>query len=187
MEELAHSENLKFSAEICLRVRIPPPAPASPSRPVPLIEERGDFFCTRFAGSMTSRRHQIMIFSSSLPIPLRLSNCDMLLSSLSPRRPYRFLAPPHRRTLCNPSCRSSIRFGGTRCRFLPVPPFRWAVRLGHCSYPRSTIRPIGFSLSSSPCFPPSGSVPPLFRADERGVCVFFARVSVSHVDSVANC
>lgn len=28
---------------------------------------------------------------------------------------------------------------------------------------------------------------PFFRADERGVCVFFARVSVSHVDSVADC
>lgn len=46
--------NLKFAAEICMRVRIPPPAPDSPSRLVPLIEERGDFFFrTRFAGLTT--------------------------------------------------------------------------------------------------------------------------------------
>ena len=34
----------------------------------------GRLFCTRFAGSMTSRRHQIMICGSSLPIPPCLFN-----------------------------------------------------------------------------------------------------------------
>lgn len=81
--------NLKFAAEICLRVRIPPPAPASPSRPVPLIEERGDFFRTRFAGSMASRRHQIMRCGSPLSAPSSLSNRD-IPSYQSPRLPYRF-------------------------------------------------------------------------------------------------
>lgn len=88
---MAQIANLKFVAEICMWVRIPPPVPASPSRPVPLIEERGDFFRTRFVGSMASCRRQIMIcgslLSSCLPdCPIAI--CGSLLSQ-SPRLPYR--------------------------------------------------------------------------------------------------
>lgn len=78
----------------------------------------GRLFCTRFAGSMAFRRCPIMTSCFSFPIPSRLSNCDMLLSSLSPRLPSRFPAPPYRRVLFDPPCRSPIRFGGTRCRRL---------------------------------------------------------------------
>lgn len=76
MEELAHSENLKFSAEICLRVRIPPPAPASPSRPVPLIEERGDFFflhsIRRLDDFPPAPNHDIQLFASHTSPPIQL-------------------------------------------------------------------------------------------------------------------
>lgn len=148
----------------------------------------GRLFCTRFAGSMAFRQCQIMTSGSSLPISPRLSNRDIrLLHYQSPRRPYRFLAPPHRRTLCDPSCSSSIRFGGTRCRFLPAFPSRLTGRLSSRFSPRFPICLIGFSPSSSPRFPPDGSVSPLFRADELGGCVFFAHISVFHVDSASAC
>ena len=51
--------------------------------------------------------------------------------------------------------------------FLPAFPSRLAARLGFRSPPRFPIRPIGFSPSSSPSFPPDGSVFTLFCADER--------------------
>lgn len=67
----------------------------------------GRLFCTRFASSMTFRRYPIMTSGSSLPMPPRLSNCDMRFPHYqSPSCPYRFPASPHRRVLCDPPCRS---------------------------------------------------------------------------------
>ena len=49
----------------------------------------GRLFCTRFAGSMASRRNQIMICGSSLPIHPRLSNRNIPpLSISSPPVPF---------------------------------------------------------------------------------------------------
>lgn len=88
MEELADSENLKFSAEICLRVRIPPPAPASPSRPVPLIEERGDFLRSvrRFDGFTPAPNHNMRFSPFHAFLPIQSLNHDMRLppSPISP-------------------------------------------------------------------------------------------------------
>lgn len=191
MEELAHSENLKFSAEICLRVRIPPPAPDSLSRPAPRVEERGDFFCTRFAGSIASHRRS-MICGSLLPIPPRLSNRDIPppLQISSPPVPFF----PRRRIGGLYSIRRAAPLFGLAGRntiaFLPAFPYRWAGRFVSRSSPRFPIRPIGFSLPSSPRFPPSGSVSPLLSAflyDRRGECVFFVCISVFTVDSAAAC
>lgn len=151
----------------------------------------GRLFCTRFAGSMAFRRCPIMTSCFSFPIPSRLSNCDMLLSSLSPRLPSRFPAPPYRRVLFDPPCRSPIRFGGTRCRRLPhyvVPfPIGGKVRLPLRS--PFSIRPIGFSPFSSPRFPPDGSVSFLFAFlyDRRGGSVFFVCIFVFPVDFAAAC
>lgn len=101
----------------------------------------GRLFCTRFAGSMAFRQCQIMTSGSSLPIPPRLSNRDIrLLHYQSPRRPYRFPAPPHRRTLFDSSCHVSIQPDGTRCRRIP-----------HCVVPFPMVRG-GVGSSFSPRF-----------------------------------
>ena len=187
MEELSHSENLKFSAEICLRVRIPPPAPASPSRPVPLIEERGDFLRSvrRFDGFTPAPNHNMRFSPFHAFLPIQSLNHDMRLPPphQSPRLPYRFSVPPHRIALFDPPCRTTIRLGGTRCR---CPPSRVSFPIGGEARPRSStrfsIRPIGFSPSSSPRFPPGGSASPLLSAflyGRRGGYVFFARISFS--------
>lgn len=152
----------------------------------------GRLFRTRFAGSMTSRRHQIMICGSLLPIPPRLSNRYIPPPYQSPRLPYRFSRAsasenPIRFAVPPPP----IRLGGTRYHRLPPSvPFpidgedrsRFSLRF--------PIRPIGFSPSSSPRFPQCSSVSPLLSAflyERRGGCVFFARMSVFPVDSVAIC
>lgn len=150
----------------------------------------GRLFCTRFAGSMAFRQCQIMTSGSSLPIPPRLSNRDIrLLHYQSPRRPYRFPAPPHRRILFDSPCHVSIQPDGTRCRRIPhyVVPFPIGGKTRSRPAPRFPIRPIGFSLPSSPRFPPSGSVSPFFRADGQGGCVFSAHISVFTVAFVATC
>ena len=147
----------------------------------------GRLFCTRFAGSMTSRRHQIMICGSSLSMPSFLFNRLITICGSpphqSPRLPYRFSVPPHRIALFDPPCRTTIRLGGTRCR---CPPSRVSFPIGGEARPRSStrfsIRPIGFSPSSSPRFPPGGSASPLLSAflyGRRGGYVFFARISFS--------
>lgn len=150
------------------------------------------FFRTRFAGSTTFCRCLIMICGFLLPMPLRLSNCDMrFLPHQSPRRSSRFPAPPYRRVLFDPPCRSPIRFGGTRCRRLPhyvVPfPIGGKVRLPLRS--PFSIRPIGFSPFSSPRFPPDGSVSFLFAFlyGRRGGCIFFVCIFVFSVDFAAAC
>lgn len=144
----------------------------------------GRLFCTRFAGSMAFRQCQIMTSGSSLPIPPRLSNRDIrLLHYQSPRRPYRFPAPPHRRILFDSPCHVSIQPDGTRCRRIPhyVVPFPIGGKTRSRPAPRFPIRPIGFSPPSSPRFPPGGSVSPLLSAslyDQRRGYVFFAHISV---------
>lgn len=72
---MAQIANLKFVAEICMWVRIPPPVPASPSRPVPLIEERGDFFLhsiRRLDDFPPAPNHDIQLFASHTSPPIQL-------------------------------------------------------------------------------------------------------------------
>lgn len=143
----------------------------------------GRLFCTRFAGSMASRRHQIMICGSPLSMPSFLFNRLITICGSPPhqssRLPYCFPASQHRRTLFDPPFRASIRLDETRiAAFLPAFPSRLTGRLDCRSALRSTARPIGFSLSSSPRFPLGGSFVPSTRADWRGGCVFSALVSV---------
>lgn len=154
----------------------------------------GRLFCTRFAGSMTSRRHQIMICGSLLPIPPRLSNRYIPHPYQSPRLPYRFSRAS--------ASENPIRFAVPRpysaWRDATLPSFSprslhdWRgefvsrlalVRLSFCSRyaPRFPIRPIGFSPSSSSRFPPDSSGFPLLSAflyGRRGGCVFLACISV---------
>ena len=125
------SEDLKSSAEICMRVRIPPPVPASPSRPVPFIEERGDFFSypvRRLDGFLPAPNHD-MRFSPSV-FPCRL-NCDIRLPSFS--------CLPASRTVFSYRCleesysilRAAPLFGLAGrdvAVFLPTLPSRWAGR-----------------------------------------------------------
>ena len=131
----------------------------------------GRLFCTRFAGSMTSRRHQIMICGSLLPIPPRLSNRYIPHPYQSPRLPYRFSRAS--------ASENPIRFAVPR----PYSAWRDATLPSFCSRyaPRFPIRPIGFSPSSSSRFPPDSSGFPLLSAflyGRRGGCVFLACISV---------
>ena len=119
----------------------------------------GRLFCTRFAGSMTSRRHQIMICGSLLPIPPRLSNRYIPPPITLPASRTAF---PRRRIgglyLIRRAATLSGLAGRDATAFLPAFPSRLAARLGFRSPPRFPIRPIGFSSSSSPRFPLGGSV-----------------------------
>ena len=163
----------------------------------------GRLFCTRFAGSIASHRHS-MICGSLLPISFRLFNHDMRLSfPYLPRLPYCFPSPTPRIVLFDPPYRFTVRLGGTRRPRLSSPRSlsdgrgefvsRLAlVRLSFCSRyaPRFPIRPIGFSPSSSPRFPPDGSWSPRLSAslyDRRGECVFFAYLFVFIVDFDTSC
>ena len=131
-----------------------------------------------------------MICGSSSPIPPRLSNRDIRLPPhQSPCLPYCFPSPTPRIVLFDSPCRTPIRLGGKQrpSRLPPCIPFSIGGEARPRSPPRFPIRPIGFSPSSSPRFPSGGSVSPLFRADELGECVFFARISVFPVDFAAAC
>lgn len=141
---------------------------------------------------MTSRRHQIMIFSSSLPIPLRLSNRDMRLPPhQSPRLPYRFSVPPHRIALFNPPCQSPIRLGGARCRRLPP---RVSFPMDEEARSRPPLH-ASLSVQSASRLPPRLAFRWAARClclsallyGRRGECVFFARISVFPVDSATVC
>lgn len=142
----------------------------------------------RLDGFLPAPNHDMRF--SSFFMPPRLPNSDMRFPSFTISPPsVPFPVPMPRRVLFDSPHRAPIRLGGKR---LYRPSFLHFLSDGRGeldarSSPRSSVSPIGFSHPASPRFPPGGSVSPLFRADERGVCVFFARVSVSHVDSVATC
>lgn len=136
---------------------------------------------------------------SPLSVPSRLSNRD-IPSYQSPRLPYRFsraAASDSSIRLIVPRPYSAWR-DATPPSFSPRSLHDWRgefvsrlvlVRLSFCSRyaPRFPIRPIGFSLSSSPRFPTGGLSVLSSRVDRLGGCVFFARISVFPVDSAAIC
>lgn len=168
---MAQIANLKFVAEICMWVRIPPPVPSSPSRPASLIEERVDFFFrTRFVGSTAFCRCPIMIYGSPLPVPSRRLNRHMRLSlsHISPppvsfsrtdtsENSIRFAAPHHYSAwlgaMSPPPPRAPFPMGGeARIPFLyplSYPPNRLLAHLlaslsvGRLGVFRFPIRPAG--------------------------------------------
>lgn len=122
----------------------------------------------------------------------RLFNCDMQLSYI--------IFPPLVPFSLVDASDSSIRFavspplfglaGRNAAAFLPAFFFPIGGEARFRPAPRFPIRPIGFSPPSSPRVPSGGSVSPLLSAflyERRGGCVFFARMSVFPVDSVAIC
>lgn len=133
-----------------------------------------------------------MICGSLLPIPPRLSNRDIPppTTNLFASRTV-FPAPPHRRTLFDSPCRTPIRLGWTQrpSRLSPRVPFT----IGGEARPRSPSPPtyppnrlLAFLLDSLSVERLGVSSYPLIYTD-GGEGVFFARISVFLVDSVAAC
>ena len=192
MEKLENPEDLKSSAEICLRVRIPPPVPASPSRPVSLIEKRGDFFLypvRRLDDFPPMSNHDKRFFASHTVPPIQLRCAALFPIYLPAFRPVF----PRRRIGGFYAIRRAAPLFGLAGRdavaFLLAFPFRLAGRISSRFSPRFPICPIGFSPSSSPRFPPDGSASFLFAFlyDRRGGSVFFVCIFVFPVDFAAAC
>lgn len=162
----------------------------------------GRLFCTRFAGSMASRRHQIMRYAV-LPFPCLPVYPIAIYPAINlPAFRTVFPAPPHRRTLFDSPCRAPIRLGGTRRpRLSPRVPFTiggenlspaW---LSFDSRSALAMLPASLFVQSASRLPPRFAFRRTTRRlllsaylyGRRGGCVFFARMSVFPVDSVAIC